>query len=107
MTEKLIKNAIENNTVFLFTKSYCRFSKAAKTLLEQLKVPFKEMQIDLRDDCTAILEQLEKMTGSHTVPQIFISSKYYGGSSDLNKLYETGKLKQILEESGVPFLSSE
>ena len=38
-------------------------------------------------------EELEKITGGHTVPQIIINNKSIGGFIELLKLNETGELK--------------
>ena len=43
-------------------------------------------------------EELSKLTGGHTVPQIIINNKCIGGFSDLMILNQSGELKKILSD---------
>ena len=57
-------------------------------------VSYKEINIEeenlSRDDLT-------KLTGGYTVPQIIINDNPIGGFNELLKLNESGKLKELLE----------
>lgn len=46
-----------------------------------------------------IQAQLLELSGSKTVPNIYINQKHIGGFSDLNALYEKGDLKGLLSEA--------
>ena len=41
---------------------------------------------------------LAKITGGHTVPQIIINDKVIGGFSELLQLNNSGKLKELLKD---------
>ena len=43
-------------------------------------------------------DDLAKITGGHTVPQIIINDKAIGGFSELIELNNTGKLKDLLKD---------
>ena len=43
-------------------------------------------------------DDLEKITGGYTVPQIIINKKTIGGFNELLQLYQSGKLKKIKRE---------
>ena len=43
-------------------------------------------------------EELEKITGGYTVPQIIINNKTIGGFSELIQLYQKGELKELNNE---------
>ena len=43
-------------------------------------------------------EDLVKITGGHTVPQIIINDKAIGGFNELLQLNNSGKLKEILKD---------
>ena len=43
-------------------------------------------------------DDLVKITGGHTVPQIIINDKAIGGFNELLQLNNSGKLKQLLKD---------
>ena len=43
-------------------------------------------------------EDLVKITGGHTVPQIIINDKAIGGFNELLQLNNSGKLKELLKD---------
>ena len=43
-------------------------------------------------------DDLAKITGGHTVPQIIINGKSIGGFSELIQLNNSGKLKEFLKD---------
>ena len=43
-------------------------------------------------------DDLVKITGGHTVPQIIINDKAIGGFSELLQMNNSGKLKELLKD---------
>ena len=43
-------------------------------------------------------EDLVKITGGHTVPQIIINDKAIGGFNELLQLNNSGKLKELIKD---------
>ena len=43
-------------------------------------------------------EDLVKITGGHTVPQIIINDKAIGGLNELLQLNNSGKLKELIKD---------
>ncbi len=43
-------------------------------------------------------DELAKITGGHTVPQIIINDKAIGGFNELLQLNNSGKLKELLKD---------
>ena len=43
-------------------------------------------------------DDLAKITGGHTVPQIIINNKAIGGFNELLQLNNSGKLKELLKD---------
>lgn len=41
---------------------------------------------------------LKKVTGSRTVPVVFVNNHYVGGNSDVQQLHEEGQLAKLLKE---------
>jgi glutaredoxin 3 len=79
--------------VKIYTTSYCGFCKRAKALLSKLNIPFEEIDVEGDDERR---EWLEKVTGEHTVPQIFFDDESIGGYMDLAELEQTGGLMEKL-----------
>jgi glutaredoxin 3 len=85
--------------VRIYTTSYCGYCRAAKSLLAQRGVTFRE--IDCSDDA-ATRKWLIDTTGQRTVPQIFIGEVPVGGFSELSALDRAGKLAAILAGEATP-----
>ncbi|KAG2215009.1 hypothetical protein INT46_010820 [Mucor plumbeus] len=94
--EQLVEDAIKNNKVVIFTKSFCPYCKKAKALLDGYNIKYEEIELDSHPDGEAIQEYLAKKTGQKTVPNIFMNQKHIGGSDDLTKLEGGGELQGLI-----------
>ena len=81
--------------VELYTSPTCGFCHAAKRLLTGKGVSFSEIDLATSPDRRA--EMLERASGRHTVPQIFVGDVHVGGYDDLAALERAGKLDALLE----------
>ena len=79
--------------VLVYTKPFCAYCMAAKSLLRDKGVSFREIDIS-RDD--AERNDLVQRTGQRTVPQIFVGTKHVGGFDDLSALDQQGQLDALL-----------
>ena len=52
------------------------------------------------EDGGAIQEYLGRKTGQRTVPNVFIEQNHIGGNSDVQKIKNAGKLKDLLVKAG-------
>ncbi len=73
----------------MYTKSYCSFCYAAKSLLTKRGLDFEE--ISLSDNVMAEQQMLD-LTGRSTVPQILIDDKPIGGYTELVEMDMDGEL---------------
>ncbi|KIW96420.1 glutaredoxin [Cladophialophora bantiana CBS 173.52] len=89
---------IDENAVVVFSKSYCPYCRASKTLLNELKAKYYLLELDEVDDGAAIQDALEEITGQRSVPNIFIDHKHIGGNSDLQA--RRGQLNNLLSAAG-------
>jgi glutaredoxin 3 len=80
--------------ILIYSKKTCPFCVRAKTLLEEKKASFEE--IDISDDPSLRSEMIKKASGRTTVPQIFINGQHVGGCDDLYALQRQGKLDVLL-----------
>ena len=75
--------------VKMYTKEYCSFCYAAKNLLTKRGIAYEE--IPLAGDSSKAQEMM-KLTGGHTVPQILIDGKAIGGYTELVEMDMDGEL---------------
>ncbi|KAG8957674.1 glutaredoxin [Tulasnella sp. 408] len=97
--KEIVEDAIANHKVAIFSKTYCPYCKRAKELIKSFDLPDGEVEIveiDIREDGSAIQEYLKEKTGQRTVPNIFIKQEHIGGSDDLANLNSAGQLKAKL-----------
>ena len=80
--------------VDIFTTPLCGYCHAAKRLLTQKGVSYREY--DLTTDAMFRADMLKRAPGSRTVPQIFIGATHVGGCDDLYALESAGKLDPLL-----------
>ena len=79
--------------VKIYTTSWCAPCRAAKSLLTDKNIKFEEIDIE-KNNMTR--EDLSKITGGHTVPQIIIGDKSIGGFTELLALSQSGELDRML-----------
>lgn len=83
--------------VVVYTKDYCAFCTRAKALLRSKEIAFAE--IDVTHD-ERLQEEVRKLSGRMTVPQILIDGKAVGGFDELRQLDASGELDQLLGVGG-------
>lgn len=81
--------------VVIYTRKFCGYCSAAKRLLEEKGVAFKEF--DASFDPAIRTEMIER-TGGYTFPQIVIDGRPIGGCDDLYALERAGRLDGLLAE---------
>lgn len=77
----------------IYTTPICPYCVRAKALLNKKGVKFEEFNV-MTD--RAKRTEMEKRSGGHTVPQIFIDGKPIGGCDDLFELDFDGELNGLL-----------
>lgn len=80
--------------IVIYTKMFCPYCDAAKSLLRQKNAAFEEIPVD--GDRAAQMKMAERAHGRSTVPQIFIGETHVGGCDDLYGLESAGKLDAML-----------
>jgi len=89
---------IDDNSVVVFSKSYCPYCRASKALLNEKHAKYFLLELDEVDDGAALQDALEEITGQRSVPNIFIAQKHIGGNSDLQA--KKGQLDDLLRSAG-------
>ena len=81
--------------VIIYSTSWCGPCKFAKQLLDSKNIQYKEIDIEASHISR---EELTKLTGGGTVPQIVINEKCIGGFDSLMQLEQSGKLDQLIQQ---------
>ena len=89
---------MKNKMITIITKWYCPFCHAAERILKKLEIEYINTDITFKPK---LYKEVQEITGSNTVPQIFIwgiHGKFLWGYSEINKLYKTGELEKLLKQ---------
>ena len=81
--------------ITIYTSNWCGYCNAAKNLLNELNIDFKEINIEEKGWDR---EKLKELTGAMTVPQIVINNKSIGGYESLLNLNQSGELERLTQE---------
>ena len=82
------------NPVKMYTTQSCPYCLRAKALLKQRGVDgIDEVSIDFDRQAR---DEMVRLTGRRTVPQIFIGATHVGGCDDLIALDRSGRLQPLL-----------
>ena len=99
-----IIETIKLHPIVLFMKGspprpQCGFSAAVVQILSHLGVKFKGVDV-LADP--SVRQGVKEFSNWPTVPQLYVQGEFVGGCDIVREMFETGELKQLLEEKGVP-----
>ncbi len=100
-TQKFIENAINDNGVVLFMKGtaqfpQCGFSGKIVDILRKSGLSNIATINVLEDE--DVRQGIKDFSNWPTVPQLYINGKFIGGSDIVSEMFESGELKQMLED---------
>jgi cysteine synthase A len=106
--EACVRDAIASQPVVMFALEWCEFSWAVRKLFERLGVPYGSVDIDSvafqhRDLGVRIRPVLRALTGTPTIPQIWIGGMHIGGAGDVFDALRSGHLYALLDQAGVAY----
>lgn len=97
-----IQQLIHQYPVMVFSKTYCPYSRKAKSILSKYTLGdhYHVMELDqLTAKADEYQDELGKLTGARTVPRVFIGGKCIGGGDDTGALEKSGDLVRLLKEA--------
>ncbi|XP_038692144.1 monothiol glutaredoxin-S10-like [Tripterygium wilfordii] len=98
--EDSVKKTIADNPVVVYSKTWCSYSSEVKSLFKKLGVEALVVELDeLGPQGPQLQKILERLTGQHTVPNVFIGGKHIGGCTDTMKLHQKGELECLVSEA--------
>jgi glutaredoxin 3 len=77
----------------MYCTRFCPYCVMATRLLESKGVEVDKIQVDAQPELRL---EMERLSGRHTVPQIFIGELHVGGYTDLAALDRGGELDELL-----------
>ncbi len=80
-------------SVKIYTTNWCPYCKNAKALLNNKNISYEEINIEEKNMSR---EELSKITGGMSVPQIVINDEAIGGYDNLWALDQSGELEKKL-----------
>jgi len=98
-----IQGLIDSSPVFLFMKGtptfpQCGFSATVVAILDHLAVPYESANI-LED--ADLRQGIKDFSNWPTIPQLYVKGEFIGGCDIAKEMFQSGELKQLLEERGV------
>ncbi|KAK9818046.1 hypothetical protein WJX72_006254 [[Myrmecia] bisecta] len=100
--KQFVSQALADQKVVVFSKSYCPFCKKAKDALATILDPsmFVVYELDERNDCIEIQDALAEVSGGRSVPRVFVDSQFIGGGDDTARMAKNGELQKLLADKG-------
>lgn len=94
-----IEALLNENKVVLFMKGtqqfpMCGFSARATAILQDLAVPFKDINV-LEDE--EIRAGIKEFGNWPTIPQLYVNKKLVGGSDIIMEMYQAGELQTLIQ----------
>ncbi|HEY5734755.1 MAG TPA: glutathione peroxidase [Gammaproteobacteria bacterium] len=83
MLDYLNPNAVKPMDVFMFSKAGCPFCAKVKGILDDRGIAYEEIQLNQAQTIRAV----RAVTGTDTVPQVFINGEYIGGSEAVEEYF--------------------
>ena len=102
--EERIRQEVADTPVVLYMKGspvfpQCGFSAAVVQILSHLGVNFKGVDV-LADP--QIRQGIKEFSSWPTIPQLYVKGEFVGGCDIIREMFDSGELRQFLEEKGVP-----
>lgn len=101
--QEFIRDTVTNNPVVLFMKGtaqmpMCGFSGRAIQILQASGVT-KLVTVNVLDD-EEVRQGIKDFSNWPTIPQLYVSGQFVGGSDILSEMYDNGELVTVLKEAG-------
>lgn len=101
--QAFIRETVTGNPVVLFMKGtaqfpQCGFSARAIQVLKAVGVT-KLVTVNVLDD-PEVRQGVKDYANWPTIPQLYVSGEFLGGTDIVSEMYEKGELAEVLKEAG-------
>jgi monothiol glutaredoxin len=100
-TQERLEGLVEDHPVLLFMKGsklfpQCGFSNTAVQILQSYDIDFHT--VDVLSDAS-IRQGVKEFSQWPTIPQLYVTGEFVGGSDIMIELYQTGELGEMIEKA--------
>lgn len=101
-----IDGLVNSNDVVLFMKGsarmpMCGFSGTVVRILDHIGVEFADVNVLASEE---MRQGIKDYSNWPTIPQLYVKGEFIGGCDIVREMFETGELKTVLAEKGVPIV---
>ncbi|KAJ5583644.1 hypothetical protein N7535_002264 [Penicillium sp. DV-2018c] len=103
-----LNGILKRSPVIIFSKSYCPYSKKAKSILLEhysIQPPPFVVELDQHPLGPHLQALLAQSTGRRTVPNVLVNGKSIGGGDDIAALDQSDELASTLRQMGGKWIS--
>ena len=79
--------------VKIYFSEYCPYCKSVEALMKKKNISFEKIDVDLN---LSLREEMVKITGRTSVPQVFVNDLHLGGCDDVYELENKGELDSLI-----------
>lgn len=80
--------------IVMYSTPYCPFCVRARQLLNDKQLEFKEIDVQ---QAPRLRDEMRRLSGRNTVPQIWCGDFHVGGWTELAALERSGKFDRLLQ----------
>jgi cysteine synthase A len=96
----------EERPVLMFALEWCEFCVSVRKMFAHYSIPCRSVDLgsveyQQADRGGKIRAAVSARTGLTTIPQIFVGGEFIGGATDAFDAFRDGRLRELLERSGV------
>lgn len=85
---------IMSSVVVIYGTNVCGYCIHARNLLDSKGIKYEDIRLEIYPNRR---QEMEKLSGATSVPQIWINEKHIGGCMELVALDDSGELEKLLE----------
>ncbi len=102
-THSRIQKTVTENEVVLYMKGtpvfpQCGFSSTVVQILDYVGASYESVNV-LEDP--EIREGIKAFNNWPTIPQVFVKGEFIGGCDIVKEMFETGELREMLNDKGI------
>ena len=106
-----VGETIAATPVVLYALEWCEFCWSVRRMFQEAGIEYLSVDLDsaaYRDENRGgrIRAALREITGSPTIPQIFVGGQHIGGATETFDAYNSGRLKEMLDGQQIAMIAA-
>jgi cysteine synthase A len=106
--EAMVQKTVAETPVVMYALEWCEFCWSVRKMFEAAGIEYEAVDLDsiayqqdnLGGDIRVVLRQI---TGTPTIPQIFVGGEHIGGATETFDAFNDGSLKRRFDAAGVSY----